>query len=322
MIVRPSRDSRASTFSWDPTAYSLLLDQLAVRVCKQFAEHGIESIVLKGPTFAVWLWPDDQRGYGDIDLLVEPGEFERAASLLLAGGFTDKLPPGLRAGPRAARPVANRDELSIDLHRVIGGVGCAPTDAWRVLARHREEVEVAGAQLQGLDETARLLHVALHAATHLRELKPRLDLERALALCASDSWTEVFALADTLDARKALVTGLRSTLVGTQLLRSQGISAELDVDARLRLRNASPAAHGIDRIARSKGLWRRLRIVGNMIAPVPDQLRQSSRVARTGRLGLLIAYVLRPLVLLARAPRACADWAGARWGGSPHAERE
>src|SRR5947208_2923537 len=74
------------------TAASLRLDALAIEVCAAFAGAGIETIVLKGPAVATWLYHDGSlRPYVDIDLLVDPRRADAAAAMLASVGFVDVL---------------------------------------------------------------------------------------------------------------------------------------------------------------------------------------------------------------------------------------
>ena len=51
---------------------NLAIDRLAAEVAAAFAAEGIESMVLKGPVLAEWLYQAEIRPYGDADLLVPP----------------------------------------------------------------------------------------------------------------------------------------------------------------------------------------------------------------------------------------------------------
>jgi hypothetical protein len=48
------------------------------------------------------------------------------------------------------------------------------------------------------------------------------------------------------------------------------------------------------------------------LVPPATFMRKWSRLARRGRIGLLLAYLWRPLWLVGRTPRAMAQWRQAR----------
>src|SRR5688500_570990 len=87
------------------TAASLMIDSLTAEVVAAFRTRGIRSIVLKGPSFQLWLYRKGEfRPYVDTDLLISPHDFQQAQSELRALGFRyglesaapgDGLPEGL-----------------------------------------------------------------------------------------------------------------------------------------------------------------------------------------------------------------------------------
>src|SRR5436190_669168 len=83
---------------------------------------GIRNILLKGPSVARWLYRDDERRiYGDIDLLVSPGEFQRAEALLV----------GLHSAQHGPTPTPLND-----LERALAQVPLSTWERAGALARH------------------------------------------------------------------------------------------------------------------------------------------------------------------------------------------
>ena len=75
---------------------------------------------------------------------------------------------------------------------------------------------------------------------------------------------------------------------------------------------APPVALGLDQLARAESLRARLTILRHKFAPPPAFMRHWSSRARKGRLGLVLAYLWRPLWLLARLPAGFKAWQHAR----------
>ena len=176
-------------------------------------DEGVRAIVLKGPSFADWLYTDGtRRRYGDVDLLVSPAQLEQANAVLSRHGFVPHTPGEhpLR-DPTAGQPwVRERDDAVIDLHVRLHGVGAPAAIAWTELSADTERQRVGGIKVEVLRPSARALHVALHAAQHgSRASKPIEDLRRALAVLDEDLWHEAAILAAHIQALPAFATGLR-----------------------------------------------------------------------------------------------------------------
>src|SRR5205085_4259870 len=127
---------------------------------------GVEFILLKGPVIADWLYSDGSRSYVDTDLLVPSSREHQAEDLLVSLGFCAD------PGTGAADPGVARNHLwlragaIVELHVTLTGIGVPPGEAWAVLARGTESMDVRGRPVRILGLPARLLHVALHAAQH------------------------------------------------------------------------------------------------------------------------------------------------------------
>ena len=68
------------------------VDALTAEVAGAFGREGIETLVLKGPVLAKWLYPDKVRPYLDSDLMVAPDDRSRAVGVLERLGFVGALP--------------------------------------------------------------------------------------------------------------------------------------------------------------------------------------------------------------------------------------
>lgn len=124
---------------------------------------GVGVIVLKGPVTRARLYgPDERRPVADIDLLVDPSGFARAARVLTAAGFHRVDRHGHSDTFVSDRP----DTPEIDLHLTLPYVTVPPRRAFRVFGAHTELLTVAGTPVPVLDVPAHVVHLAIHAAVN------------------------------------------------------------------------------------------------------------------------------------------------------------
>jgi hypothetical protein len=283
---------------------NLAIDRLAAQTAAAFAGAGIESVVLKGPVLAAWLYPGEVRPYGDADLLVPPERWGDAVATLERLGFSDRLGPMAHPRMESFNSTAFlRGEENLDLHCAIHGLETEPAAIWRAFSGGSASQEIGGAALRVPGRPALLLHVALHAAHHT-EAKPLEDLRRALRLADEELWAAAWELAEELDGAPVFATGLRRLPAGAELARRLGIGADVR-SARHDLRHDRvPTAEGIDELlSPGLGLGERARIVARELFPRPEFMRWWLPLARHGALGLLLAYAWRWVWLAWHAPR-------------------
>ena len=174
--------------------------------------HGIDVIVLKGPVTRRRLYADDERRpVADIDLLVDPAAFRRAARVLGDAGYRRYDRHGhsdaFSRGP---------DDADVDLHLTLPYVTVSPRRAFAVFAAHRTTLDVAGSAVPALDRPAHVVHLAIHAAVNRFEDAQRssTEWERGLASLGDDEIARAEAIAGSLGvgriwdlARRALADG-------------------------------------------------------------------------------------------------------------------
>jgi Uncharacterised nucleotidyltransferase len=294
----------AQTQQYQLAIRTLLIDRLTAEVAGVFAQEGIETLVLKGPVLAAWLYPRELRPYGDSDLMVAPRDWQRAVALLERLGFSDHLGP--MAHPRMesfASTAFMRGEDNLDLHCAIHGLDGDPEAVWSAFSVDAEHQLIGGAQLRVPGKPALLLHIALHAAHHVTG-KPLWDLERALAVAEDWQWREALELARRCDGVPTFSSGLRLSPRGAELARALGIEERRSI--RHEVRNAQvPLAEGFnDLLAPELSPVDRLKVILRELVPRPEFMRWRFSLARRGRLGLLASYPWRWIWLLAHAPRA------------------
>jgi hypothetical protein len=288
---------------------TLTVKATAGEVLRAFAEGGCRTILLKGPTLQDDLYAEGAlREYRDTDLLVSPGDLERAGELLSALDFELRLDH--RRHPTVTEPHAqewqrSRDAQRVDLHWRIAGVELAAEPAWQLLAGRTEPVLVGGATGERLDPAATALLVGLHVAHHGTTRAASLrDLERGLTRFGADTWREAARLAGELGAGEALAAGLRAGPEGARLADELGLPAVLSPRRRLLAADQTPGSLGVLRILDAATPRGRLRALRDELLPAPAIIRRASPLARRGRAGLVLAYLVRTVARAWRLPAA------------------
>jgi hypothetical protein len=305
----------------------LLLDAAAAEAIETLRAEGIRAILLKGPVTAQWLYSGHApRRYTDVDLLVAPDEFPRALRALEDAGYRNYVEvrdtfEGAHAVPlRLERPSGAGSTqfpagLSIDLHWRFDGIGVSDEVFWTVIARDAERMLVSGRQVEVPSEPARALLLALHAGTFRASFRqPLRDLDRALERLSGDTWQAARQLAMRLDALPRFVAGLAVRPLGLELIDRLDLRSAIDVRSRLHAAGAPPAvADGLVRLRATRGIGPRVRLLARALIPPRGPLRLTHpRLARLGTPGLTLAYLYRPVWLLAKLPAALRAYARAR----------
>jgi hypothetical protein len=300
---------------------TLGVDAVCGEVVGVMRNSDVRVIVLKGPSFAVWLYTDgSRRRYGDVDLLVSQTQFEQANAVLNELGFRPR-----KAGEHPLRDpfaghmwIRGRDNAVIDLHVRLFGVGASPTIAWSELSAETERQRVGGIRVEVLRPSARAMHVALHAAQHGgRALKPIEDLRRALALLDDDVWQEAAVLAERVQALPAFAAGICQLPQGRAVAGRLALPEAIPAGIALRAGVPPPLAVGLDAVARAEGTAAKLRLLGRLAVPSPSLMRARKPLARRGPIGLACAYLWRAPYLLIRSGPALLAWRRARRQGRP-----
>jgi hypothetical protein len=296
------------TVSLDPMSRllavrNLVIDQLTAEIAGAFAAEGIESLVLKGPVLAEWLYPGEVRPYGDSDLMVSPRDWDRAVSVLRRCGFSDYLGP--MTHPRMesfASTAFLRGEDNLDLHCALHGLTGDMQTIWSSLLAGAQVQMIGGDELRVPNRAALLLHVGLHAAHHAVG-KTIEDLRRAIARADQRLWFQAVALAREYDGLPAFSSGLRLLPEGSELADRLGIGEVRSVAHEIRYREV-PTAEALNALlVPGVGVGEVLRTVIREALPKPAFMRWWSPLARRGPLGLLASYPWRWIWLLVNGPR-------------------
>lgn len=285
------------------TAISLKIDTVTAEVVREFQKEGIESILLKGPSFQRGLYSSGMpRPYRDSDLLVRP-EAVHAAELILVGLRFSKMElgriPNVAGSPSHARSwVRGSDTSVIDLHVTLPLVPAPPESVFQVLKANTELMHVGGHEVQVLNLAGLCFHAAIHACQHWPSPRVEIDLQQALAL-SDITWQEAAQIAESLNSSDLLVVGTSRVPQGTLLLQRLRLAAGS---------NSLPTAHppqeeGIAWFWRElcsvKGIAR-LRYLTRVFVPRVQYMKSVWEIAGRGGLGLALAYVIHPMFLFVR----------------------
>jgi hypothetical protein len=280
-------------------------------------------LLLKGPAFAQWLYDEPrERTYGDLDLLVDPDQFDEAVRGLVALNFEPLAAKNLRSNERhgfhhvhlvrSGQP--GTFPVKVELHHTLALLLSPPSLVWQRFTKGVDTIEVAGARVTVPSPSVSALIVALHAAQHAivydRWLSPLEDLRRALDRVNLETWRAAAALARDLSAAPAFAAGLRLDPAGRDVADRLGLG---DKPLRAaRVLGTTPTALGVERLISTPGARARLELLASELVPSRKFMRRSSALARRGRLGLVEAYLCRPFQLAWQLPRGVQAWARAR----------
>ena len=294
------------------------LDQITVEVISVLRANAIESILLKGPTMAQWLYDHGERSYVDVDLLVPLEEYGRVGSVLTECGFVAPPEDLSLNRPRASREwIRATDDTVVDAHLWLEGIGIQPANVWEILAEGSEYMMVSGQQVAVLAPPARSLHVALHAAQNGRSGTQALkDLERAIDKVAIETWREAAELAITLDALPAFTTGLSLDPRGPDLLRRLSIELVHSVDVAV-ISAAVPhqvrsTALGWEWLSSRSTVRGKAGYIFQKLFPPPTWMKARYPAGQRGGVGLMMSYPQRWLKLARHLIPGLVTWMRAR----------
>jgi hypothetical protein len=135
--------------------------------------EGIETVAIKGPMFARWLYGDaGMRRLADLDLVIDPAQRDAALRTLGAAGYAlpGRLTPAAAATVFAgtgAWPLFHDTALGIDLHWKLQAVGFGSPLAYGDVVRESVATIVAGSTIRIPAPTHAAALALLHAAKHL-----------------------------------------------------------------------------------------------------------------------------------------------------------
>lgn len=302
----------------------LALDVAAVATHAALAERGIDSVLLKGAGLGRQLGVEHRRRYSDVDLLVAPATFDAAQRLLQGLGYR-RASAGFRADEltrwheRSWR-IPGPLELTVDLHRGFAGVADAEA-FWVAIFAAARRIQLAGGTIPIPDEAGAALLLGLHAAAPGRSDKPTTDLIRSLEVFPMAVWAAAAELAHTVGATSAFALGLRQVDRGVEVAATLRLPAHQVSTAQwIMAGHGSEESYALARVGELPTWSARLRFFGCRLVPSRAFMRYTDRRARTGTVGLALAYLLRVGRYARRTPAGVREWRSARrtMRGSTH----
>jgi hypothetical protein len=297
-------------------AFGLAVDARSAEVISLLRRGGVPCVLLKGPTLKRWLYPAEPRSYRDVDILVPPDRLQRVGELLAGFGYEASPYDGPTSHAECHHRYGDPIE-KVDVHRSFHYIGAAPEVFWDCVCRDAVPFALHHGEVRAPSLPARALLVALHAVIHGPARQQREDLRRAVA--QRDVWPGALELAQEVDALMGLTAGLRCIPEGAELADRLGLTDVVPEVLRLSARGAPPTARGILTVVEAPTMQARASLLGRALFPSRLQMREHVPLARHGRLGMLAAYALRPLMLTGALPRGWRAVRSLRAAGSPTA---
>jgi hypothetical protein len=278
-------------------ARTLAVDAVTAEVVATFQRAGIQSILLKGPSIARWLYPRGGRTYNDTDLLIRHSDVPAADEVLRALGFGSIL-DGWSDAERDQSKVAwtyvrtRALPTAVDLHWSLPQLpDVGPGVLWNALETHLDTLTVAGVHATVLDETALAMHIVLHALQHGHGGHTAEDLRRLVAALPAERWPQVAALALELGIERDLAAGLRLDPGGAAVASALGL-ADLVIEDTSAWSTAAPrGAVTLTVLSEAPTLRAKLRTVRWVVLPSPAKMRYALGVEARTPWSLLGAYV-------------------------------
>lgn len=282
---------------------ALAVDAVTFEMVAALRAHGVRPILMKGAALRTWLYPDGGRTYGDVDLLVAPGEHPQARRVLTDRGWSPSPYPTPSDHALSFAPPAGHPPFAIDLHWTTHHVAVPAEAAWALLSSRTRTIAVGRGAVEVLAPTALAVVAALHLPIHADVPKHREDLRRAVVALDDEGWRSAAGLADALGALDVLAAALRHLPEGVPLADRLGLPVVSD--ARLRLRLSAPpetatALLGLWEARRDRAELRRR--LASLVRPAPIVMHRHYPLARRRRGGMTAAYLYRPFHLARKVP--------------------
>ena len=294
-------------------------DVAAAEIILALNDAGIESILLKGPSIAQWLYDKgESRPYGDVDLLVAPRGFAGAEGVAKRLGFRHfKVGDQLDEASGHRTWFREADGVCLELHHGFVGIPATHQEFWNEMTQDTETlpIGVRDVRAQIPSVPARALLVAVHAASHGPVGTPLGDLRRALERLPHNVWVEAVAFAERLRAEPAFAVGLSLVPEGVELVRRLGLDPAVPTNILVNASAPLSTTKGWEWFAAAPGVRGKLRFAYTKVAPPRDLMRAIDPIGRRGGIWLLIAYLVRPIRLAKQAPRGYRAWRELRRAG-------
>ena len=209
-VLPDSERSEWRALSRAVTARSLRMTAVLVKVLAELDRAGVRALPYKGPALAQQLYGDPcLRHYVDLDVVVAPGDVQRALDCLQAVGWQAEQP--IRTVGAAAYMAAEQEvslssacnETTLDLHWRIGRRFVADSLPAGDVLRRAHVGELLGRPVLMPDQVDVALVMAVHAANHdWRLLEAVAALAAAFAALDDQGWRVLARRASAYGCRR------------------------------------------------------------------------------------------------------------------------
>jgi hypothetical protein len=180
-VLEAARNERAVT-----AQRNLLLSAELVRLIDHFHRAGIRVLAFKGVIAAVQFYGDlAERPSGDLDLLVVPRDYTRAAQVLVDAGYT----PGVEYPTSLQRAFSHSQKgTDVDLHWGIPPI--LPRFSRRSLWSHATHIDLIGTSVPTFDRSSAMAVAAINAvkAYWNVSLRQHMDVAVSLRRLSAEEW--------------------------------------------------------------------------------------------------------------------------------------
>jgi len=284
---------------------------------------GIDVLVTKGPVLSVRCYGDPgMRQYGDVDLIVRDKDIQRSTEVMIALGYTPKVPvvaiqaskiPGeyVFRKPNAQILIEFHTERTFRYHP-------RPLQIENLFQR-RASVTIDSREVPALSLEDELVLICVHGAKHFWErLMWIADVAALISSRHAPDWDRVVAVAREVGAERILRLGLRlaSDLLGAKLPAQLETSVQTDravakLAAQITSRLASREPHAIGILQRAAF---RIRMCSGFLAGAAYLLRLSLSpteedwtAGKEGNHPAFVEALSRPLRLARKHSRRSSD---------------
>jgi hypothetical protein len=240
-----------------------------------FTTHGLPALPYKGPVLAATAYGDIAlRKFGDLDLLIDKKDFQKAKELLVAQGYKSELADTEEANYLQSQYhlgfVGAEGKVSIELHwEVAWRYWAYPVEFDRLWAR-AVSVSFAGETIASLLPEDSLLLLCVHGGKHQWErLMWICDIAESILTHQLD-WQQLLRQAQAEGSRRTLLLGLflAQELLGTELPAIVGQRIQADPKIRVLARQVTDqlfaAAHQLHREEENRPTFYRTAFYLNM----------------------------------------------------------
>ena len=289
-------------------ARQIAQDLEAETVLSALGAAGIDALLVKGAVTRRYLYGRDLRPSSDVDVLVAPRSFDRALAVLVESGYTPlAAPPGAISSGRHATELAGQRSI-VDLHRAIVGFRASAEVVWDAFWASARWETLRTAQVPMPSPSVLAVHLTVHAAwSRGGDLaRTREDLRRAARALSDDEWAEAVGLAKQLDGLAGLVSSLRESPEGREILRRQDVAVRLPFWSEVLIQLPPTVGHRLVLARQMPRVMDRARYLlaeaGLAVGQVPPEGRGSRLRYAMSRLPGSAASTARRVARAARRP--------------------